>query len=812
MTVSESPRREPSRDNHYVPEWYQRGFHVNGTDAWFLDISPPCLRPDGTPILVAPRPRPPKACFWEKDLYVTSIGEQFNDQVETVLFQDIDDFGAVAVRAFAGVDPVAHHEEYPAMLAYLGAQTLRTPKGLDWIRSRYPALSQIELLVEMQHLRHMFGTLWAESVHEIVSAENASVKFLLTDHPVTTFNAALPFDALPLVYPEDAPVTWNGTQTLFALDQNHLLILTHVPYAKNSSAVDPTAKRTNARFFRNTLMRTDALLRGRRLDSDGVTAINAWLKARAKRYIAAGKPEWLYPEREQPVDRTRLAQLLRPPQKDLWRFGGEIHIGYKDGTFGYRDAYGRTSREHEFVVKPLPATPPALGDPCPCGRGDTFARCCEHLPAWQRPPWDVWSVRERNEGFLRAVYGVLEIKDESAWDRIQRRLSDGQVAQLHRISQSLWPPDTDLTALLPRPGDGRLRAVYMGPSDVRSAGKSFISMVPLFDQIWVMDPFMAARNLRPEYSPITTPGPHKQQLLKNVMFWLMLEPLIRAGKVVVFPDPGDISPEFQHAMGEMAQERTANWHPKPQDYVEFRGLAEEDTKRSLLQLPDDVLRSIFKRATPDKSDAFIQQVIDHMRREAERDPLALLQVLPDATLLNQTFALRSVNLEVAVFIAQSLGAIIVTNVHALWEHLHLHTRAAAAIGEAPSTDVGMRMKGAMNPLDSLEVAASPAAEEARSALRNMLAAAGDRQDTATALTTLGSRLAALMEEGRALHNPNATLTMTVTASMPASGFETPTAQRLVVGFGRGEPPVFLGLALFCKPDFDDVSETEEDDD
>jgi hypothetical protein len=421
----------------------------------------------------------------------------------------------------------------------------------------------------------------------------------------------------------------------------------------------------------------------------------------------------------------------------------------------------------------------------------------------------VWSVRERNEGFLRAIYGVLEIKDEGAWDRIQRELSDDQVARLHRISQGLWPPDTDLTALLPRPGDGRLRAVYMGPSDVRSAGKSFISLVPLFDEIWVMDPFMAARNLRPEYSPVTTPGPHKQQLLKNVMFWLMLEPLIRTGKVVVFPDPGDISPEFQHAMREMAKERTANWHPKPQDYVEFRGLAEEDTKRSLLQLPDDALRQIFKRATPDKSDAFIQQVIDHMRREAEHDPFALLQVLPDATLLNQTFALRSVNLEVAVFIAQSLGAVIVTNVRALWEHLHLHTRAATAIGKAPSTNAGAPMKGAMNPLDSLEVAGSPAAEEARSALRDLLTAVGTRQDTTTALTSMGNRLSALMEEERVLHNPNATLTLAVTASMPASGFETPTAQRLVVGFGRGEPPVFLGLALFCKPDF---GETEEDED
>lgn len=810
MIATKGPGQKPSRENHYVPEWYQRGFRIDGKDAWILDISPPRLRPDGTPILAIPRQRPPKACFWEKDLYVTRFGEQFNDQVETVLFQDIDDFGAAAGRAFVGGDPVALHEQYQAMLAYLGAQTLRTPKGLDWIRSRYPALSQVELLVEMQHLRHMFGTLWAESIHEIVSAKNASVKFLLTDHPVTTFNAALPLDAPPLVYPEDAPVTWNGTQTLFALDQDHLLVITHVPYAKNSGTVEPTAKRTNARFFGNTLMRTDALIRTRSLDANGIIAINAWLKARAKRYIAAGKPEWLYPELEQPIDRERLAQLLQPPQKDLWRFGGEIHIGYKDGTFGYRDAYGRTSHEHEFVAKPLPAIPPTSSDPCPCGRGDTFARCCEPLPAWQRPPWDVWSVRERNEGFLRAIVGVLDIKDDSSWNRIQHTLSDEQVAQLHRISQSLWPPDTDLTALLPRPGDGRLRAVYMGPSDVRSAGKSFISLVPLFDQIWVMDPFMAARNLRPEYSPVATPGPHKQQLLKNVMFWLMLEPLIRAGKVVVFPDPGDMSPAFQHAMLEMAKERTANWHPKPEDYVEFRGLAKEDMERSLLQLPDDVLRPMFKRATSDTSDISIQDAIDYMRRRAERDPFALLQVVPDAAQLSQTITIRSVNLEVALFIAQSLGAVLVTNVHALWEHLHLHTRAAAGISKAPSTDTGISMKGAMNPFDSLKVASSPAADNVRASLRNLLMNVEDRKDIATALTSLGTRLATLMEKETELHNPDATLNMAVTASMPASGFETPTAQRLLVGFGRGEPPVFLGLALFCKADLDDVNEAGAD--
>jgi len=149
--------------------------------------------------------------FWENELYVTRFGEVINDEVETILFQEIDNYGADAVRAFVDGDERAMHYQLQALLSYLGAQKLRTPKGLAWIQARYPALSQVEILTELQHLRHMFGALWGESVREIVSAESSEVKFLVTDHPVTMFNAALPVDAPQFADHMDPPLTWNGT-------------------------------------------------------------------------------------------------------------------------------------------------------------------------------------------------------------------------------------------------------------------------------------------------------------------------------------------------------------------------------------------------------------------------------------------------------------------------------------------------------------------------------------------------------------------------------------------------------------------------
>jgi hypothetical protein len=48
--------------------------------------------------------------------------------------------------------------------------------------------------------------------------------------------------------------------------------------------------------------------------------------------------------------------------------------------------------------------------------------------------------------------------------------------------------------------------------------------------------------------------------------------------------------------------------------------------------------------------------------------------------------------------------------------------------------------------------------------------------------------------------------------MPPGGFESSTAQRLVVGFGRGDPPVLLSLALFFKADWgnEDSGDDEEE--
>ena len=142
-----------TRDNHFVPQWHQRGFLEPGRSTLaYLDLKPPTkLLADGRVIHERSLfDAPTKRCFFQTDLYSTFFLTEVNDEIERKLFGDIDTRGSQAVRAFAGTDIAAWHEHFGTFFEYIDIQKLRTPKGLAWLRAHYPALHQNELMMEMQ--------------------------------------------------------------------------------------------------------------------------------------------------------------------------------------------------------------------------------------------------------------------------------------------------------------------------------------------------------------------------------------------------------------------------------------------------------------------------------------------------------------------------------------------------------------------------------------------------------------------------------------------------------------------------------------
>jgi hypothetical protein len=119
-----------------------------------------------------------------------TIGEKKLCGVERKLFGQIDARGALAVRAFMGDDAGGWHAHFKTFFEYLDIQKIRTPKGLDWLSAQYPRLPQNDLMFEMQGVRRMHCTIWVEGVREIVSAQDADVKFIVSDHPVTIYKVS----------------------------------------------------------------------------------------------------------------------------------------------------------------------------------------------------------------------------------------------------------------------------------------------------------------------------------------------------------------------------------------------------------------------------------------------------------------------------------------------------------------------------------------------------------------------------------------------------------------------------------------------
>ena len=61
----------------------------------------------------------------------------------------------------------------------------------------------------------------------------------------------------------------------------------------------------------------------------------------------------------------------------MHHFGGEIYVGYKDGSTYYQDAYGRENPENEHLKKAGLKKKIGRNDPCGCGSGKKFKKCKE---------------------------------------------------------------------------------------------------------------------------------------------------------------------------------------------------------------------------------------------------------------------------------------------------------------------------------------------------------------------------------------------------------------------------------------------------
>jgi hypothetical protein len=334
--------------NHYVPQWYQKRFLPPGDGKFFfLNLRPTTMvSPSGHRYRQRALHRwGPPTCFYEDDLYTTRFGTVENDDIEKHLFGRIDGRGKEWIDHFCDYRVTANsNTALRSLIAFMDAQVLRTPRGLARIERAIGLRDHNATLLTMQRIRQIHTTMWAECVWEIIDCGDVRLDLIISDNPVTFYNRGLFPGARECAYPLEPDLALLGTQTLFPLRRDKLLVLTHTQFARDPS-YNPKKERLNARVFGQTMFSLADIISGSRvLSREDVLKVNYIIKSRANRYIAASTEEGLYPERE--LATTHWSKLgdkefLLPDPRDL-EFSTGVIAGYDDGRPAWAmDEYGR---------------------------------------------------------------------------------------------------------------------------------------------------------------------------------------------------------------------------------------------------------------------------------------------------------------------------------------------------------------------------------------------------------------------------------------------------------------------------------------
>lgn len=347
--------------NHYVPQWYQNRFIPAGLKErkyHYLDMAPERV-PDGSSkgfhLRNERRHLGPISCFEQEHLYTLFFGGNATDVIEKKFFGKIDDAGSAALELFLDYNwtKLEQHTIYD-FLDFIGAQKLRTPKGLDHLKLVAKGADHRRALVYMQQLRQVYVTMWMECVWEVLYCDHSPTKFIVSDHPVTTYNKGLFPLSEPCTYPKDAGIDLLGTHTIFPLSLNRCLVLTNLGYVRNP-AVNPVKPRENPRAYQQTMFDMRTVQTGRQIAEQDVQAINYIMKKRARRFVAAGEKEWLFPEKhfEKTMWNKLGDQFFLMPDPRKMQFTTEILMGFNGGGGFGVDEYGRRPTRKDSDVKAL---------------------------------------------------------------------------------------------------------------------------------------------------------------------------------------------------------------------------------------------------------------------------------------------------------------------------------------------------------------------------------------------------------------------------------------------------------------------------
>jgi hypothetical protein len=310
---------------------------------------------------------------------------------------------------------------------------------------------------------------------------------------------------------------------------------------------------------------------------------------------------------------------------------------------------------------------PGRNDPCHCGLNKKYKHCCLSLDDGRSNRIGLvrsaQSLRDRNLALLAATADIFNLS--RPWEKVKSGMSDARIREFYRFIAALWPVDTDYLSLLPSP-DSSLRALYLGENDPEMMLQNVFRFSLYADQIILVNPFDNPNLLAEQYNPVLKPEEWRVQTLRLVYHLGILAPWIAAGLVVLVPDPGDFDRALRVKTWDMAEKRLGDGGLIKEDYESSS--AHQKTSDILYLSPSSYIADKAREANPGITDEEVKKLIAYVEKRRAEDPL-----LPNDTLDKMpgqmTVMRMGANLEMGLFLCQTIGAFPYTNVKFRWREI-----------------------------------------------------------------------------------------------------------------------------------------------
>ena len=284
--------------------------------------------------------------------------------------------------------------------------------------------------------------------------------------------------------------------------------------------------------------------------------------------------------------------------------------------------------------------------------------------------WADVPIIERNRLLIRAARDIFGFRRGRTWQEFKRDIADEEIREFFNVHGSMWGPETNWIGIMPKPGDGKLRGLYLGDIRPELILQNLIRFSLYNDQILVVDPFPNARNIKPKYNPIENPGQYKAEMVKLIYFLFQIAPWIETGIVQLIPDPGDIDRSLRWETTDLARARLANISPDQADLDYAHEVGRKELTRFLFAMDEQTILRQVERSGQTLGESGKRQLIEYARQQIREDPLAWERPTGDNFDSGQMSMVRGgTNLETALLISDITGSFPYTNMRSRWREL-----------------------------------------------------------------------------------------------------------------------------------------------